>query len=119
MRQPVKIELEGIEHQLLPTFDAYANIEGRCGALRSLYQRVMTGQVTLVEMGIIVAEGMKANGVKNVDEKAAQLRLFATGPFSDPVIEALGHFIAALGWTPEQKKKLDELIAAQEAATLT
>lgn len=110
MREVVSIVLGGVEHQLRPTWEAYGEIEARCGPLFQLWQKVGLGGATLQEMAVIVAAGMRAAGSvdgRKIDETSVGRRIYEVGAFSDDVKLPILQFIEALGWTPEQRKKLE------------
>jgi hypothetical protein len=100
-----------------PTFGAYGDIEARIGSLRQAYSNVMTGIATLRDMAIIVTIGLKAHGEDGQrefsEDKTAKL-LFDEGAWSDDVIASIADFLAALGWTPEQRKKIAAEVQRQE-----
>lgn len=110
MREAVKIALGGTEFSLRPTWSAYGEIESRCGPLNTLWRNLSIGNVTLQHMTVIVAAGIKAAGGspdgRPVSEDAVSKRLFEQGPWSDEVRVPILEYIEALGWTPEQRKKI-------------
>jgi len=123
MRGSVKIVLGGKEKSLRPAFDAYDQIEERLGPLRQVYTSVVTGTATLQAMAHVVYVGMSqiddqlidARTGTNITEEAIAQRLYDAGPWSDDVIGPISDFVAALGWTPDQRKKIAAEVEKQEA----
>lgn len=110
MREVIKVKLGGAEHAMRPTFEAYGEIEAQLGALRPLYSQVITGAATLHALSIIVAIGMRQverSDGRAITEDTVARRIYEQGVWSDEVIFAASEFLAALGWTPEQKKKIE------------
>lgn len=110
MREVIKIKLGGAEHAMRPTFEAYGDIEAQLGALRPLYTQVITGSASLSALATIVAIGMRQverSDGRAVEESTVARRIYDQGVWSDEVIIATSEFLAALGWTPEQRKKIE------------
>lgn len=107
MREAVRIRLARKEYLLRPTFDAYGEIEARHGPLRTVYTAVVTGTATLAVMASIVGIGARQVDGQADDwgDDAIAQRLYEAGAWSEEVILPIGEFVAALGWTPEQRKK--------------
>lgn len=124
MREVVKIELGGAVKLMRPTFAAYGDIEARTGQpLRTVYTSIVTGSATLQTMADVVMVGMEQvegqetdprTGVKISAEAIAE-RLYENGAWSDEVIGPISDFLAALGWTPDQRKKIAAELAEQES----
>lgn len=110
MREISKIRLGAAECLLRPTFAAYGDIEARLGPLRVIYTQVLTGGASLQALAAIVTIGMQqidqGDGRKVDEQKVAKL-IFEAGVWSDDVLIPIGEFLASLGWTPEQKKKIE------------
>lgn len=110
MREVVKIRLGASECLMRPTYAAYGEIEARLGALRQVYTQVMTGGATLASLAAIVTIGMKqvdqGDGRQVEEQKVAKL-IYEAGPWSDDVLVPIGELLASLGWTPEQKGKIE------------
>lgn len=123
MREFVEVQLGGATYTLLPTWGAYAEIESRTGhSIRSLWFRFATGDVKLSEMATILVAGMKANGTDiNVGENKAMEAIFEAGPWwdqADGINSRLIEYLEKLGWTPEQREKIQaEVEQASEAKT--
>lgn len=125
MREVVHIKLGGAQYLLRPTFEAYGDIEARLGkALRPIYTAVVTGTATLHEMSQIVHVGLLQVDGQGVDDLTGQpisvdaiaKRLYEQGAWSEDVIGPLADFLAALGWTPDQRKKIAAEVDRQEKA---
>lgn len=87
--------------------------------LRQVYASAASGMLTIAQTAQIIKIGVDAseefsNGfsLENV-----QKHLFEMGPFSPEVIEPVSNYLASLGWTPEQRKKIAAAIEQQEAET--
>lgn len=110
MREVVRIRLGASECLMRPTYAAYGEIEARLGALRQVYTQVLTGTATLSMLACVVTIGMQqvdqGDGRKVEEQKVAKL-IYEAGPWSDEVLIPIGEFLAALGWTPDQKKKIE------------
>ena len=109
MRELVKITLGGAEHNLRPTWEAYGEIEARCGPLNGLWQSVGYGTATLAQMAAIVTIGLRAAGSldgRKIDEATVSQRLYEAGPWSNEVRVPITEYLESLGWTPDQRKKL-------------
>lgn len=109
MREIVSIRLGASDCQMRPNFEAYGEIEARLGPLRTLYTQVVTGGATLSALAWVVTCGMRQidQGGRQVDEQKVAKMIFEAGPWHDEVIAPIGDFLAALGWTPEQKAKIE------------
>lgn len=112
MRESVQVNLGGAVYQLLPTWGAYAEIESRTGSsIRALWYKFATGDVKLSEMTTILVAGMKASDPNmNISENAAMRSIFEAGPWwdqEDGVNVKLIQYLEALGWTPEQREKIE------------
>ena len=114
MRELTKITLGGAEKLMRPTFAAYGDIEARIGPLRGVYTSVATGTATLEQMAIIVFVGMSQVDDQRRDERtgaditieAIAERIYENGPWSEESIEPVVEYLASLGWTPDQRKKI-------------
>lgn len=127
MREATKISLGGAVKMMRPTFEAYGEIETRTGLpLRSVYTAVVTGSATLETMATVVLVGMSQVDGQTQDARTGQgisvegvaERLYENGVWSDQVIGPIADFLASLGWTPEQRKKIEAELAEQEGTTL-
>ncbi|REF69649.1 hypothetical protein E3U25_18750 [Paracoccus versutus] len=110
MREIIKIRLGASDCLMRPTFAAYGDIETRLGPLRPLYTQILTGSGTLAALACIVTVGMRQTDQgdgRQVDEQKVAKMIFEAGPWSDDVIIPIGEYLAALGWTPEQKGKIE------------
>ena len=120
MRELVGIKLGRTEYFMRPDHQAYGEIEERLGALRTVYSQVIVASAPLETLAQIVYVGMKSSG-SLVDEKSGGTitvegiseRLFDAGPWSEEVISPIVDYLGALGWTPAQRKKIAEQIAAE------
>lgn len=110
MREVVKIRLGASECLMRPTYGAYGDIEARLGPLRQVYANVLTDGATLSALAAIVTIGMKqvdqSEGRELDEQKVAKL-IYEAGPWSDEVLVPIGELLASLGWTPEQKGKIE------------
>lgn len=121
MRDSVEIMLGGAMYSLRPTWGAYAEIEARTGlSLRALWFKFSTGDIKLSEMSAIIVAGMKANaGEMNISEQAAMRSIFDAGPWwdhEDGLSSKLISYLEALGWTPEQREKIQAEVEAENQA---
>lgn len=121
MREVVKIDLGGVEYSLRPTWSAYGEIESRCGPLNTLWRNLSMANVSLQEMAIVVATGIKAAGGspdgRAVSEAAVSKRLFEQGPWSEEVRVPILEYLESLGWTPEQRKKIQAEMESRQEGT--
>jgi hypothetical protein len=126
MREVVKIKLGGAQFSLRPTFEAYGEIEAQTGKpLRNLYTGVVYGSATLVELSQIVLIGIQQVDGQDVDQRSGAKfqvdtvaqRLWDNGIFSEDVIGPISDYLAALGWTPAQRKKIAAELDEKEAQT--
>lgn len=111
MRDVVEVQLGGAVYSLRPTWGAYAEIESRTGtSIRALWYRFATGDVKLAEMATILTAGMKAyDPSANIGEQAALRAIFDAGPWwdqQDGIGTRLIEYLEALGWSPEQREKI-------------
>ena len=118
MREGIAMKLGGTDASLLPTFQAYADIERRLGQpLRQIYTLAATGMLPVMDMATVVTiganEGMLA-GDRPLDLNKTAEVLYSAGIFSDEVLVPVVDYLAALGWTPEQRRKI--AAAAEENA---
>lgn len=121
MREVVEVQLGGAVYSLLPTWGAYAEIESRTGSsIRSLWYRFATGDVKLTEMAVILTAGMKAQDPgANIGEQAALRAIFEAGPWwdqDDGLLRKLIDYLEALGWTPEQRGKIEAELQKEMAS---
>lgn len=119
MRTITHITLGGAEYPLRPTYAAYRTIEERSGkSLREVYALSFTGQLSIGMSAVVVHSGMIAARPEEQyrEEKIAEL-LFEEGAFHEDTVLAISEFIANLGWTPAQRKKIEEEAARQETET--
>lgn len=120
MRELVKITLGGSEHFMRPTWEAYGEIESRCGPLNALWRSIGFGTATLKDLATVVTVGMRAAGSvdgRKIDETAVSRRIYEAGPWSDEVTGPILEFLESLGWTPEQRKKLAADLEKNKAKT--
>lgn len=117
MREVVNLTLGRTQIALRPTFEAYGDIESRVGKpLREIYMAVFSGTAKLNEMAMIVHIGAAQIEGQLVDERTGvsmspdgiARALYEQGPWDlDAVIQPIADYIASLGWTPEQRKKIE------------
>lgn len=111
MRDGVDIRLGGVDYSLLPTWQAYSDIEARTGkSLRSLWIALLTSQLELRSMAVIVCAGMRASDAsRNIGEDAAARAIFDEGTWwdlEDGIGRRILDYLEALGWTPDQRGKI-------------
>lgn len=121
MRESVNIMLGGSSYELRPTWSAYADIEARTGkSLRSLWVGIASGDVKLIELGIIVAAGIKAADPSiNVGEQQAMRSIYESGTWwdqEDGISTKIMKYLEVLGWTPEQLEKIKAEVEAEQKA---
>lgn len=116
MREAVQITFGRQVYLLRPTFAAYGDIEARLGSLRTVYTTVASGTATLEAMAFVAYVGMnQVDGQKAdpktgiaITEEGVAMGIFENGAWDlEATIKPLSDFLAALGWTPEQRKKID------------
>jgi len=107
VRAATTITLAGVEQTLRPCFSCYRDIEQRCGmSLREVYTLCFTGQLQISHAAVIVTLGMKAADMADADEQKVAQLLYDSGMWDDVLIAQISEFVASLGWTPEQRKKI-------------
>lgn len=116
MRELVTFTLDGVKMSLRPTFEAYGAIEARFGNLRQVYTTVVTGYATLALLAGIIKIGSDEAG-EAFHEDAIQQRLYGNGAFHEDTVLPISDYLAALGWTPEQRKKIAADAAKPTRAT--
>lgn len=121
MRESVTIMLGGSSYELRPTWSAYADIEARTGkSIRNLWISIASGDIKLIELGIIVAAGIKAaDPSKNVGEQQAMRSIYEAGTWwdqEDGVSTTILKYLESLGWTPEQLEKIKAEVEAETRA---
>ncbi len=116
MRELVVFTLDGAKIPLRPTFEAYGAIEARFGNMRQVYTTVVTGFASLEVLSGIIKIGSDEAG-ETFGEDAIQRRIYANGAFHEDTILPVADFLASLGWTPEQRKKIQADAAKPTRAT--
>lgn len=111
MRESIDILLNGAAYQLRPTWGAYAEIESRTGrSIRELWIAIANGSIKLSEMAAILVAGMKASDPgMNIGEHKAMQALYESGTWwdqDDGAAIKVAEYLESLGWTPEQRKKI-------------
>lgn len=121
MRPVIEIRLGGALHSMRPTFKAYGDIEAKLSlTIRELYSKASVGVLSLYEMGEIVSIGMseflsEQEGARGVDAEKTRKMLYEQGTWDEALIISITDYLASLGWTPEQRKKITAEIERQEA----
>lgn len=124
MRESTNIVLGGAAYIMRPTFAAYGDIESRLGQkLRQVHTSVFSGLASLDEMAKIVHIGISQEDGQLVDQRTGieitpdgiAEAIYENGAFDlEMTIQPLTAYIASLGWTPEQRKKIEAEAEARE-----
>ncbi len=122
VRGEVTILLEGKPRDLLPTYEALAQIESQCGAVVGLAFRVgsLIQPLTVKEMAVVVAETMRAAAIDKGDKFGKDVsvariaELMTQGGIYQhiPVVEKILNHMVFGGQDPKKSEAASEAEAA-------